>query len=110
VKLLFDQNISPRLVSKLFDLFPGSAHIRDFGLQKADDETVWNLAREQDFIIVSKDSDFRQRSFLYGPPPKVIWVRRGNCSTRDIEAMLRQYYEDIQMFYEDATASFLILS
>ncbi len=110
MKLLFDQNISPRLVSQIADLFPGSAHIRDFGLQRADDETVWNLARERDFIIVSKDSDFRQRSFLYGPPPKVIWVRRGNCSTREIEAMLRQYYHDIQLFYDDATAAFLILS
>jgi predicted nuclease of predicted toxin-antitoxin system len=110
VKLLFDQNISPRLIPWLADLFPGSAHVRDFGLQKADDDAIWSLARQQDFTIVSKDSDFRQRSFLHGPPPRVIWVQRGNCSTQEIEAILRQHHQDIQSFHDDPAAAFLILS
>ena len=110
MKLLFDQNISPRLVQVLADLFPESAHVRMFGLQTADDESIWNFAIENDFIIVSKDSDFRQRSFLYGPPPRVIWIEQGNCSTQAVETILRQHHEHIQRFHKDSAAAFLILS
>lgn len=110
MKLLFDQNLSPRLVEALSALFPGSGHVSHFGLQHRDDEVVWNYARERDFVIVSKDSDFRQRSFLLGFPPKVIWIRAGNRSTSDIERMLRKHHSDIRRFSEDATQAFLILS
>jgi len=95
VRLLFDQNLSPRLVRLLADLYPESTHVRDVGLQSADDLAVWVYAREFGFIIASKDADFRQRSFLYGAPPKVIWIRLGNCSTRDIEALLRAFRSDL---------------
>ncbi|MBZ5546083.1 MAG: DUF5615 family PIN-like protein, partial [Acidobacteriia bacterium] len=80
MKLLFDQNLSPRLVQALASVYPDSVHVRDCGLQHADDESVWEFAGRNGFTIVSKDSDFRQRSFLFGFPPKVIWVRLGNCS------------------------------
>ncbi|MBI1743530.1 DUF5615 family PIN-like protein [Candidatus Acetothermia bacterium] len=110
MKLLFDQNISPHLVSRLSDLFPGSAHVREFGLQTADDEAVWKFAIQNSFIIISKDSDFHQRSLLYGPPPKVVWIQRGNCSTAIVEAVLRQYHSDMQKFHDDLTAAFLVLS
>ena len=89
MKLLFDQNLSPRLVALLVDIFPESVHVRDAGLRTADDETVWNYALQQQLVIISKDSDFRQRSFLFGSPPKVVWIRRGNCSTQDIESIIR---------------------
>jgi predicted nuclease of predicted toxin-antitoxin system len=75
VKLLFDQNLSPKLIAALEDLFPGSLHVREVALAQAGDEAVWNHAADHGFAIVSKDSDFHQRSFLYGPPPKVVWVR-----------------------------------
>lgn len=110
MKLLFDQNLSPRLVEALSALFPGSGHVSRFGLQHADDEAVWNYAREKDFVIVSKDSDFRQRSFLLGFPPKVIWIRAGNRSTSDIERILSKHQSDIRRFSEDATQAFLILT
>ncbi len=110
MKLLLDENISQRLVEKLKDEFPGSAHVKDFGLQSADDETIWNLAKGEDFTIVSKDSDFHQRSFLLGPPPKVIWIRRGNSSTLAIEKILRVHVKDIQLFHDDRNAAFLVLS
>ena len=60
-------------------------------------------------IIVSKDSDFYQRSLLFGHPPKVIWLRRGNCSTAAVEAILRMHFRDVKDFHEDAYESFLIL-
>lgn len=81
MKLLFDQNLSHCLVEIVAALYPGSSHVRHFGLQRADDEIIWELARERGFTIVSKDAEFHQRSFLRGFPPKIIWVRLGNCST-----------------------------
>jgi len=74
VKLLFDQNLSHKLVSRLADIFPDSSHVREVGLKAAEDLVIWEYARNN-LMIVSKDSDFHQRSFLYGFPPKVIWVR-----------------------------------
>jgi len=74
VKLLFDQNLPHRLVGMLASVFPDSSHVRHFALQSAPDEAIWELAQQQGFTIVSKDSEFHQRSFLLGFPPKVIWV------------------------------------
>lgn len=110
MKLLFDQNLSHKLVRQLADLFPESVHVREVGLKEAGDPVVWEYARNNGLMIVSKDSDFHQRSFLYGYPPKVVWVRLGNCSTADVERVLRTNFETIQDFYEDISAAFLSLS
>jgi predicted nuclease of predicted toxin-antitoxin system len=109
MRLLFDQSLSPRLVGILAGLYPGSIHVRDVGLQSADDEAVWAYAGAHGFVIVSKDSDFRQRSFLFGHPPKVIWIRLGNCSTSEIEAILRGRCNDLFAFELDNRDSFLAL-
>ena len=61
-------------------------------------------------VIVSKDGEFHQRSFLLGHPPKVVWIRRGNCSTRDIETFLRDRLPDLLGFDTNPGASFLALS
>lgn len=110
MKLLFDQNLSHRLVADLALLFPGSAPVRDLGFKEADDEEIWQYAAAQGFTIVSKDADFHQRSFLYGHPPKVIWLRIGNCSTAAIETLLTAHHSDLLLFEQDASASFLALS
>lgn len=94
----------------LAPLYPGSGHVTQFGLEHADDQAVWEFAREQGFIIVSKDSDFRQRSFLFGFPPKVIWLRLGNCTTEDIERTLRERHSVVKHFFEDSVHAFLMLS
>ena len=78
----------PALVVELADVFQGSAHVRDVGLESSADRRVWDFAVEMGFAIVTKDADFRQRSFLFGPPPKVIWIGLGNCSTRQIAELL----------------------
>ena len=98
MKFLFDENLSPRLVAALVDLYPGSCHVRNVGLERADDESVWVYARDYDLVIISKDADFHQRSFVIGYPPKVVWIRKGNCSTRDIEAILRRHNSTILDF------------
>lgn len=109
MKLLFDHNLSPRLVRALADIYPDSAHVRDVGLHIADDESVWTYAARGAFVIVSKDADFHQRSFLLGPPPKVIWVRRGNCPTNEIESLLRTHAADVEAFSRDAEAAFIAI-
>ncbi|MBI2997719.1 MAG: DUF5615 family PIN-like protein [Deltaproteobacteria bacterium] len=110
MKLLFDQNLSPHLVGSLNDLYPGSIHVRDVGLERADDQVVWNYAIDHGLTIVTKDADLHQMSFLYGHPPKVIWIQRGNCSTGEIERILRSRYNDVIAFEGDPASSFLALN
>lgn len=109
MKFLFDQNLSTKLIKALEDLYPGSVHVRDVGLGNASDEEVWTYAGLHQLTILSKDADFHQRSFLLGHPPKVVWIRRGNCSTADIEAILRIHHANLQEFERDAEGAFLIL-
>jgi predicted nuclease of predicted toxin-antitoxin system len=109
VKLLFDQNLSHYLPPGLADVFPDSAHVREFGLQKADDQVVWDFARDRGFTIVSKDADFRQMSFLRGSPPKVVWLNVGNCSTARAEAVIRTHAIRMIAFDRDPDAAFLVI-
>jgi predicted nuclease of predicted toxin-antitoxin system len=109
-RLLLDQNLAPALARRLADLYPGSAHVREFGLQAADDEAVWTRAAAHGFMIVTKDDDFRQRSVLHGAPPRVIWLRLGNCRTAEVEAVLRARNADVLAFVRDADAALLILA
>jgi len=110
VKLLFDQNLSHKLARRVADLFPNSTHVREVGLKEAEDPAVWEYAKQQSFLIVSKDADFHQRSFLLGFPPKVVWIRLGNCTTAEVEQVIRKNFESIKVFAEDEEAAFLILS
>ena len=109
VKLLLDQNVSHRLCDRLADLGITIVHVRSIGLEAADDSRIWDHAAEHEFMIVSKDSDFNNRAFLFGPLPKVVWIQRGNCSTRDIEHLLRARHPDLVTFAADAAAALLIL-
>ncbi len=109
MKLLFDQNLSFRLVQQLIDLYPESVHVQGLCLTRASDEVVWDYARQHGFAVASKDDDFHQRSFLLGPPPKVIWIRLGNCSTRQVAELLRVRQSDVQDFDRDPQAAFLAL-
>lgn len=109
MKLLFDQNLSPRLVRLLVDLFPESNHVFPLGLDEADDTEVWEYARENDFTLVTKDADFGDLSILRGFPPKVLWLRRGNCKTADIESILRNNFDVIKELENDAQIGLITL-
>ena len=89
MKLLLDQNLSFRLVKKMEGLFPESLHVRRIGLDQETDSTIWKYAKDHDFSILTKDDDFRDMAFINGHPPKVIWLRSGNCRVDDIEVCLR---------------------
>lgn len=109
MKLLLDENLSPRLVAMLADICPESAHIRDVGLKAAPDGAVWEFAKAGGFAIISKDADFRQRSILLGPPPKVIGLLVGNCPTAAVEAIIRASGPLMRRFQDDRAAAFLEL-
>ena len=109
MKLLLDHNLSHRLVSALQALYPDSMHVRDVGLHMATDDEVWSYARAHGLTIVSKDVDFHQRSLLLGAPPKLVWIRSGNCSTDEIIAVLRTHHSELLAFEADREAAFLAL-
>jgi predicted nuclease of predicted toxin-antitoxin system len=109
MKLLLDQNISYKLVNRLADIYPGSKHVRQVELGEAEDLAVWDYAKGNDFVIVSKDEDFHQRSFLAGSPPKVVWLRLGNCTTQDIENALRRNRVVLTDFAAQEEAAFLVI-
>lgn len=110
MKLLLDENLSHRLLAAIQSDFPDSAHVRDVGLAHADDATIWAFAREHGYTIVSKDADFHQRSFVYGHPPKVVWLRVGNNTTEQVAGTLRRHVNDIRAFARDEETAFLIVS
>jgi len=110
MKLLFDENLSPKLVSRLSDLFPNSLHVRDVGMKATVDPIVWEYAKDNDLMIVSKDSDMHDLSLVFGSPPRVIWLQLGNCSTLQVENLLRREFKTIKFFYEDENLSLLVLS
>lgn len=109
MKLIFDENLSPRLPQVLADLYPDSTHVHACGLESADDSAIWKYAKENGFAIVTKDSDFQDRSVLHGHPPKLIWLRADNCSTREIESLLRAAAPTIRRFIEEDQESYLVL-
>jgi predicted nuclease of predicted toxin-antitoxin system len=109
VKLLLDENLSPRLVASIGDQYPGSAHVEDCGLLAASDEQVWRFALENGLTILTKDSDFSERSVLDGCPPKVIWLRIGNCKTAQAGLALRSSFSEIDAFLSSQQDCCLVL-
>ena len=110
MKLLFDENLSPHLVERLADVYPESKHVSGVELGAAQDSAVWEYAKRHGFAaIVSKDSDFAERSVLESGPPKVIWIRLGNCTTADIEGQLRSAHEVVRAFLEKDEETCLML-
>ena len=109
MKLLLDEHLSAELVESSADLYPGSEQVLTSGLGGAGDGVVWEYARLHGLTIVSKDSDFYYRSAREGAPPKVIWIQLGNCSTNDVERLLRSRYEAVRGFLEQDGETCLLL-
>lgn len=109
MRLLFDQNLSPRLVARLADLFPGSEHVEAAGLGNASDESVWAYALNNGLAVVSKDEDYSHLSVIRGSPPKVLWLLTGNCKTAQVEELLRARAAEILDFASDPEAGVLAL-
>ena len=109
MKLLLDENLSDRIIHRIIDLYPDSAHVKTLALTNTDDLIIWEYANTNDFVIVSKDSDFHQRSLLYGHPPKFIYLRIGNSPTSKIVQILRDNFDTIILFGNSEVESILVL-
>ena len=109
MKLLLDQNLSRHLVARLADHFPDSRHVTDLGLDMATDREIWDYAGEHGYSIVSKDSDFRQLAFLFGPPPKAIWLALGNATTAHVLDVLIRHQLVIEEFVRAEDEALLVL-
>jgi len=109
MKLLFDENLSPKLPPLVVASFPGSQHVRELALKGQTDEQIWNYAKANGFTILSKDQDFYQRALLYGAPPKFVWLCLGNCTRDDLLALIRRHESKILAF-ETSAESILVLS
>jgi predicted nuclease of predicted toxin-antitoxin system len=109
VKLLLDENLSPRLADLLRDVFPDLWHVQSVGLQDHPDQEIWEYARDRGMMILSKDNDFRQLSFLHGPPPKVAWLAVGNAGTPVIAAFIRAQSKVIRDFSASEDEGLLVL-
>ena len=109
MRLLFDENLSELLVPALAAEFPGSLHVRTLGLGGAPDHQVWEAAILQQAILVTRDEDYRHLSSRRGAPPKVAWLRLGNCTTAEVRSLLLARLEDIRCFAQDSDATFLAL-
>lgn len=101
MRLLFDQNLSRSLVPSLADVFPGSTHVANVKLETASDQQLWSWAREQGYVLITKDRDFERGSEFRGPPPKGIVLDAGNASTDDVEALIRRSIARIDAFEVD---------
>ena len=110
VKLLFDENLSDRIAQRILDLYPDSAHVKQHNLIHADDQSIWNFARDNGYMIVSKDADFHQLGFVVGHPPKILYLRMGNASTAAIVDRLRRDFASIQAFGADGEGSVFVIS
>lgn len=103
MKLLFDQNISFRIVSRVSDIYPESQQVRLLGLENRSDKEIWDYAKKNEFTIVSYDSDFNDLATLYGHPPKIIWLRIGNTSTIALAHYFIQKQDVIRDFISSDT-------
>jgi predicted nuclease of predicted toxin-antitoxin system len=111
MKLLLDENLSDRIIHRIVDLYPDSEHVKTLALTNTDDGIIWEYAKANGFVIVSKDADFHQRSLLYGHPPKFIYLRIGNSSTSKVVQVLRDNFDIIVQFGgKRESESILVLS
>jgi len=98
MKLIFDQNISFRLVKKIIDIYPNAKQVKELGLENATDNEIFEYAKKNEYAIVTFDSDFCDLNIIKGYPPKIIWIRTGNTTTKNLEKIIRQKYELINSF------------
>lgn len=110
MKLLLDENLSRHIVVSFASSEIEMAHISDFGLESATDQQIWDFAKDNGYAIVSKDADFHHMSFALGAPPKTIWLKLGNCSTRELTDCLRRDLQSVKKFLDDTDSALMIVT
>ena len=98
MKLLFDQNISFRILSKISNFFPEAKQVRELGIENFSDLEIWKFAKDNNYTIVTFDADFYDLANLKGHPPKIIWLRFGNTKTDFLAEVLNSRNSIIKDF------------
>ena len=106
---MFDENLAARLARDVADVYPDPAAVSALGLGGAGDGIIWTRAAADGFVLVTKDEDFQRLSVLLGPPPKVSWIRLGNCATAAVARLLRFRAKEVPALVENSEAAFLAL-
>ena len=109
MKVLFDQNISFKIVKRLSGIYPEAKHVLELGIENFTDREIWAYAKQEDFTIVTFDADFYHFSLIWNHPPKIIWIRSINQTTSMIESLLRKHHRDLELFKADESLSCLEL-
>ncbi len=105
---LIDENLSRRLKRLLQSEFGTCVHVSDVGLLRSDDQLVWRKARELGLTLLSKDDDLREMVADRGPPPKLVWLRLGNCSTQEIAAALLSTRPEVDAFLKSEAGIYIV--
>ena len=104
-----DENLPPRLVHDLADLFPDSTHVSSVELGSTPDAIIWEYAKTHGFALLTKDKDFASLGLACGAPPQVILLQTGNCSTDELLRMIRNNAIRFSELEKDARRSLLVL-
>jgi len=107
MKLLFDQNISFRVLHLLPNSFADCRHVRSVDLNDCNDVKIWQFAKQNGFTVVTFDADFFDISTLRGFPPKIVWFRTGNLTTSEIVERIILNYSNIVSFIDNPDQSCL---
>ena len=107
--LLLDENLSPKLASRLDKDFPGIKHVLHVGLDNAEDIQIWKFAKREGLAIVTKDRDYIDFAQHHGHPPKVILLTIGNCRLAALESLLQTECVQITDFLDDQNKGLLQL-
>lgn len=108
--LLVDENLPVKLARHIAFRFTGTLHVQDIGLSSGSDLVIWNTAKELKLAILTKDADFHQRSLVLGHPPKVVWLKAGNCNMPGLIQLVEAHANGIEQFLSDMNGSFLIVN
>jgi len=101
MKLLFDQNISHRILKYLSEDYFGSSTVKAERLIDHSDKLIWEFAKKSNYTIVTQDSDFNDLNLLHGFPPKIIWIRTGNLQTETLANLLNTHSAEVQEFFNN---------
>jgi predicted nuclease of predicted toxin-antitoxin system len=109
VKLLLDENLSPRLLLQIDDVFEGSIHVRSVNLEQTPDRQIWEFARSNGFAILTADADFQNLAVSLGHPPKIVLLKGCDYGNAAAEALIRSQAIRIADFLADEERAVLIL-
>jgi len=109
VRFLIDENLSPQIIQLLHNSVPGCVHVRTAPGRGSSDHAIWDYAKARGLVLVTRDEDFDRLVTLQGPPPKVIWIALGNCTTAEVVELHQRHLGDIEQFVNNAEAGILAL-